>query len=177
MALTRDFKATIVARMRRDPGFRKALFLQAMNSYLGGETGVGKAILRDLINATVGFEQLAAEVEVPSKSLHRMLSARGNPRTESFFRIVSALQRKTGLKLCVTTKTARRPGRERATNHRSSASTLDHARLARNLGATIVGRVSAGAGYFGALQTAEEVRRLQHHRSRMRSPRKRPSTD
>jgi hypothetical protein len=38
---------------------------------------------------------------------------------------------------------------------------IDHARLAKNLGATRVGRVTAGAGYFGALQTVEEVRRLK----------------
>jgi DNA-binding phage protein len=102
MGLTRDFKVTIVARMRRDPGFRDALFLQALNACLAGETAVGKAMLRDLINATIGFQQLAAEVEVPSKSLHRMLSSRGNPSTNSFFGVVSVLQRKMKLRLRVT---------------------------------------------------------------------------
>jgi DNA-binding phage protein len=106
MGLTRDFKVTIAARVRRDPRFRNALFVEALNAYLSGEAHVGKAVLRDLINATIGFEQLAAEVELPSKSLHRMLSPRGNPSTNSFFSIVSALQRKTGLKLRVTTRIA-----------------------------------------------------------------------
>lgn len=36
---------------------------------------------------------------------------------------------------------------------------LDHARLSRNLGSRIRGRVTAKAGYFGALQLAESVRR------------------
>jgi hypothetical protein len=36
---------------------------------------------------------------------------------------------------------------------------ISHARLARNLGSLVSGRVRAGAGYFGALQVAEEVRR------------------
>lgn len=61
-------------------------------------------MLRDLINATVGFEGLAAEVNKPSKSLHRMLGENGNPSAENFFGIVSALQKKTKVKLEVTAK-------------------------------------------------------------------------
>jgi DNA-binding phage protein len=106
MALTRDFRITIAERVRRDSRFRNGLFVEALNAYLEGETAVGKSILRDLINATIGFEQLAVETDLPSKSLHRMLSSRGNPSTESFFSIVNALQRRIGLKLRVTTRTA-----------------------------------------------------------------------
>ena len=104
MALTRDFKETVVARVQRDPRFREALFTEAMNAYLGGDTIAGKAILRDLVNATIGFEELAAELNKPSKSLHRMLAPRGNPSTENFFGIVSALQKKARVKLRVTAK-------------------------------------------------------------------------
>ncbi len=106
MALTQDFKKTIAARARRDPRFREALFTEAINAYLAGDTTEGKAILRDLVNATVGFESLAAEIHKPSKSVHRMLAPRGNPRTENFFDIVKALQKKTRVKLRVTAKTA-----------------------------------------------------------------------
>ena len=102
MALTRSFKETVAARARRDPRFREALFTEAINAYLAGETNEGKAILRDLVNATVGFEGLATAVRKPSKSLHRMLAPRGNPSTENFFAIVSALQKKTRVKLRVT---------------------------------------------------------------------------
>ena len=104
MALTRDFKATVAARAQRDPRFREALFTEAINAYLGGDTAAGKAILRDLVNATVGFEELAAEIKKPSKSLHRMLAPHGNPSTENFFGIVSALQKKTRVRLHVTAK-------------------------------------------------------------------------
>jgi hypothetical protein len=79
MALTRDFKQTIAVRASRDSRFREALFTEAINAYLAGNTAEGKAILRDLVNATVGFEGLAAEIHKPSKSLHRMLAPRGNP--------------------------------------------------------------------------------------------------
>lgn len=102
MALTRDFKKTIAARAQRDPRFREALFTEAINAYLAGDTAEGKAILRDLVNATIGFEGLAAEIRKPSKSLHRMLAPHGNPSIENFFSIVSALQKKTHVKLRVT---------------------------------------------------------------------------
>jgi hypothetical protein len=101
MALTREFKETVVARARRDAKFRDAMFAEAINAYLAGDTQTGKAMLRDLVNATIGFEALSAEVRKPSKSLHRMLAARGNPSTENFFGIVKALQKKTRTRLRV----------------------------------------------------------------------------
>jgi DNA-binding phage protein len=92
MALTRDFKETILVRAQRDTRFRQALFTEGINAYLAGDTATGKAMLRNLVNATVGFDGLAAEINRPIKSLHRMLAPHGNPSTENFFGIVSALQ-------------------------------------------------------------------------------------
>src|SRR5207249_5194943 len=63
MALTRDFKNTVAARAQRDPRFREALLTEAINAFLGGDTAAGKAILRDLVNATLGFEELAAAIK------------------------------------------------------------------------------------------------------------------
>jgi len=105
MALTRDFKETVAARIQRDAKFREVLFSEAINAYLAGDTATGKAILRDLVNATIGFEGLAAEIRKPSKTLHRMLAPRGNPNTENFFDIVSTLQKKTRVKLRVMART------------------------------------------------------------------------
>lgn len=104
MGLTRQFRNTIAARVERDPRFRGALFTEALNAYFAGDTAVGKAILRDLVNATVGFEELALTLKKPSKSLHRMLAPRGNPSTDNFFSIVNALQKKAHAKLRVTAK-------------------------------------------------------------------------
>ena len=105
MALTRDFKESVLARVQRDGKYREALFTEAINAYLSGDTATGKAMLRDLVNATIGFEGLAAEIRKPSKSLHRMLAPRGNPNTENFFDIVSTLQKKTRVKLRVMART------------------------------------------------------------------------
>jgi DNA-binding phage protein len=106
MVLTRDFKETIVARAGSDPRFREALFSEAINAFLAGQTAEGRAVLRDLVNATIGFEGLAAEIATPSKSLHRMLGPNGNPSTENFFSIISALQKKTQVTLRVTAAAA-----------------------------------------------------------------------
>jgi hypothetical protein len=106
MALTRKFRETVVTRAQRDSKFRQSMFTEAINAYLAGDTATGKAMLRDLVNATIGFEGLAAATKKPSKSLHRMLAPRGNPNTENFFDIVGVLQKKTRVKLKVTAHTA-----------------------------------------------------------------------
>lgn len=101
MALTKAFRETVYERAQRDAGFRKALLTEAMNAYLGGDEATGKAVLRDVINATIGFEPLAAELGKPGKSLHRMLGPRGNPNTANFFAILQVLQKRVGVKLTV----------------------------------------------------------------------------
>jgi DNA-binding phage protein len=92
MALTRDFKHTIVERVDRDPAFAKALLDEAATSFLNGEPDVARLILRDLVNATIGFEQLAELTHKPSKSLHRMLSPKGNPGMDSLAAIFDAVR-------------------------------------------------------------------------------------
>ena len=74
MPLTRDFKETIKARADSDVAFRVALLTEAVELLLNGDVDTGKLVLRDYINATVGFEELAEEVGKPSKSLMRMFS-------------------------------------------------------------------------------------------------------
>ena len=70
MALTRSFKQTIAERAERDPAFAQALLDEAATLFLNGEPEMARVILRDLVNATVGFEGLAKETAKPSKSLH-----------------------------------------------------------------------------------------------------------
>lgn len=91
MTLTRDFKKTVVERVAQDPAFAKALLDEAATLFLSGEPETARLILRDLVNATVGFEQLAALTHKPSKSLHRMLSPKGNPSMDNLAAIFAAL--------------------------------------------------------------------------------------
>lgn len=98
MPLTRDFKQTIRARVQRDPKFRAALLREGVEAMLSEDVSTAKTILRDYINATVGFADLAEATDIPSKSLMRMLGPAGNPRADNLFEIVSFLQRREGVR-------------------------------------------------------------------------------
>ncbi|WP_374667997.1 transcriptional regulator [Ramlibacter sp.] len=104
MALTRNFKETVLARVQADPKFRDALLKEGIETLLSGDVDAGKAILRDYIKATVGFEQLGVEVGSSPKSLIRMFGPTGNPQARNLFSVISHLQRHAGLTLHVTTQ-------------------------------------------------------------------------
>ncbi len=97
MPLTRDFKETIRARAQRDPKFRQALLREAIECVINGDLATGKAVLRDYVNATLGFQSLEAYTNIPEKSLMRMLGPKGSPSAASLINIVSALQRTEGV--------------------------------------------------------------------------------
>lgn len=103
MALTRNFKETIRARVARDPKFRKELLREGIECLLTGDVATAKTILRDYINATVGFVQLAEATKIPAKSLMRMLGPAGNPRADNLFEIVRLLQDREGVHFLVKT--------------------------------------------------------------------------
>jgi len=102
MALTREFKDTVQARTRRDRKYRKELLREGVECLLAGDLDTGKAILRDYINATIGFEELSRLTRRPAKSLMRMLGPKGNPQARNLFRIVAYLQKKEGFRLKVS---------------------------------------------------------------------------
>lgn len=65
---------------------------EAVMLFLSGEPETAKLILRDLVNATIGFEGLAISLEKPAKNVHRMLSSSGNPTMTNLAVIFSALK-------------------------------------------------------------------------------------
>ena len=95
------FCATVQARAQRDARFRRALLTEAINELLAGDLGTGKTLLRDYISATLGFEQLGAEVGRPAKSLQRMLGPSGNPTAGNLIAILKALQEHEDVTLTV----------------------------------------------------------------------------
>lgn len=106
MALTRDFRESVQARVKRDPAFRKGLLSEAIESLLSGEVALGKELLRDYINATVGFPKLAAHTKLHVKTLHQMFGPNGNPTTNNLFEIVAYLQRAEGVRFELRTAKA-----------------------------------------------------------------------
>ncbi len=101
MALTREFKELVQKRVERDPAFRDAMLREGVDTLLSGDVDTGKAILRDYIKATVGFEKLAEATGTPPKSLVRMLGPRGNPQARNLFGIIGYLQKQAGVELHV----------------------------------------------------------------------------
>ena len=102
MVLTKDFRETIQARAQSDPEFRKAMLTEAIDNFLAGDIEVGKAMLRDYINATIGFEELAKIMNKSGKSIHRMLGPAGNPKANNFFQILQVLQQREAISLKVS---------------------------------------------------------------------------
>jgi len=57
-------------------------------------------VLRDYINATIGFEELSRVFEKSSKSLMRMFGGpKGNPQASNLFAVISYLQEQEGIHL------------------------------------------------------------------------------
>jgi hypothetical protein len=69
MPLTREFKQTIMADLQ-DREYRVVHLAHAIEAMHGGEFSVGKRMLRNYINATVGFEALAKAVGFPGEEPH-----------------------------------------------------------------------------------------------------------
>jgi DNA-binding phage protein len=101
MPLKREFRETVKMRAQGDAAFRAALLSEVVDLFLAGDVTTGKIVLRDFINATIGFAALTEATGVPVKSLMRMVGAGGNPRAENLFAILRVLQERTGVQLTV----------------------------------------------------------------------------
>lgn len=105
MALTRDFRETVMARAKRDAAFRREMLKTGVELMLSGDledAAVGREQLRDYINATIGFQELGRLVEKGPKSLMQMFSARGNPSSANFGAVLAQLQAHEGVEIGVT---------------------------------------------------------------------------
>jgi hypothetical protein len=103
MALTRSFKELVQRNVAADPAYGEALLREGIDTMLAGDIDTGKAILRDYIKATIGFEKLGEATDTPPKSLIRMFGPRGNPQAKNLFSVLGYLQKQAGLHLHVTT--------------------------------------------------------------------------
>lgn len=102
MALTRRFKDTVKARVAQDSAFRIALLEEALNAFISADLETGKSLLRDYVNATIGFEELGNRLKKSPKSLMRMLSTEGNPRANNLLAVLAHLKEREGVILGLT---------------------------------------------------------------------------
>jgi DNA-binding phage protein len=89
-------------RVASDAAFGEALLREGIDTMLTGDVDTGKAILRDYIKATIGFEKLGEATGTQPKSLIRMFGPRGNPQAKNLFSVLGYLQKQAGLQLHVT---------------------------------------------------------------------------
>ena len=101
MALTRSFKDLVQRHVAEDPAYAEALLREGIDTMLAGDVDIGKAILRDYIKATIGFEKLGEATGTQPKSLIRMFGPRGNPQARNLFSVIGYLQNRAGVELHV----------------------------------------------------------------------------
>lgn len=106
MALKREYKQTVLERIRRDRKFARAMYAEALTAIMEGETAEGLSMLRDLVHAKITFKELALQTGFGEKALHRMLSRRGNPTARSLAAIVRAIREDLGYTPRVTVAAA-----------------------------------------------------------------------
>ena len=102
MPLTMEFKEVFKASIDRDPAFGHELLRGAIQFLLDNDLATGRAILRNYVNATIGFKQLARATGGQEKSLMRMLSPNGSPLASNLFQVIHELQRFNGVHLEVS---------------------------------------------------------------------------
>ena len=86
-------KDGLIARMKREPEFAVAILCEGINALLACEFNVGKHMVRDYVNATLGFDKLSKKTKIPLKSLMRMLGPSGNPQMSNLFAILGVLRK------------------------------------------------------------------------------------
>ena len=98
---TRDVSEIFVARIKRDPEFKRSVLAMALESYSSGEFGVSKIMLRDYIDGTIGYEKLAKKLGTSAKSVRSMLNGKGNPKANDLSVLINELQESTGVHLSI----------------------------------------------------------------------------
>ena len=96
MALTREFKDTVM-ELCKDPDYRKGLLLEALESYLEGDVAVGNSLLRDYLNGTQAFDEVARDLHMQEAGLRRMVGPKGNATARNLFRLFKVCQGREGI--------------------------------------------------------------------------------
>src|SRR5437016_12594868 len=107
MALTRSYKETVVARIKRGRKFARLMFAGAIEMLLAGETTEALSRLRDLVHTEITFKELSRQTGLGEKTLHRMLNRNGNPTARNLGVIVRSIAEDLGIKPRVEVTAAR----------------------------------------------------------------------
>ncbi|MBC8130463.1 MAG: hypothetical protein H7Y08_09095 [Rhizobiaceae bacterium] len=70
---------------------RVGMLREAAELFVTGDVSTGKLVLRNYVDATIGFPRFADRLGKQPKTLMRMLSASGNPTAANLFAMLAAL--------------------------------------------------------------------------------------
>ncbi|MBA7673342.1 hypothetical protein ES703_81537 [subsurface metagenome] len=112
MALTREYRETVIERIKQDKEFAAALFAEGISSLIEGDKATTLSIMRDLVHAYISFKTLAKQTGFDEKALHRMLSVKGNPTMKNLTILIHTIENDLQLSIKVTaqqTETMKKP--------------------------------------------------------------------
>ena len=89
---TRPVEETLINRLKAEPELQKLTLISFLESLMEGEEVEARLLMRNLVNATIGFVELSNQLDKDPKSLMRMLSTKGNPTNENLFQIFRVLK-------------------------------------------------------------------------------------
>ena len=99
MALTREYRETVIERLKNDREFTAAVFAEAISAFVEGDKETTLSILKDLVHAHISFKVLSEQTGFDEKGLLRMLSSRGNPTTQNLSTLLHAIEKDPNLRL------------------------------------------------------------------------------
>jgi hypothetical protein len=93
MVIMRSVELTVRARLQADPGFRDAMLGEVLDLIQTNDLDVGRAVLRQVIQATLGFDRLGVELGLSARDLVRVFGRRGRPQAQELLRTHALLTR------------------------------------------------------------------------------------
>jgi len=94
---TTPYQASMKAMVARNPHMATEMFEDAINALFAGELDEGRLLLRQYINATIGFGELARRTGKADKNLMRALGQSGSPTAANLFQIIQACMKAEGV--------------------------------------------------------------------------------
>jgi len=85
-----SYKDSMKDMVTRHPNMALEMLEDSINTLLSGNVDEGRLLLRQYVNATIGFKELASRTGKQDKNLMRSLSETGNPTAANLFEIMQA---------------------------------------------------------------------------------------